>query len=228
MFAAERFAVPQNELKPGGWQLEPPIKRLLLARLLHGRQSLGDYCQGRMYYGIKTGLGDAFVITGREKEALIAADRKSEEVIQPFVRGRDVKHWHASSVVRKTVHRPAPALLQKAHELLNQGYVEAAANYVRQAFETGIRTACQFKGIKLPYKLDATDHKAQALLDELKKWPGTTAVPKADWDAALHRLELLKNVVMNPYSHPNAPNIPKQEVMDAANAMSKFLELARK
>ncbi len=131
-------------------------------------------------------------------------------------------------VVRKTAKRPAPALLQKARELLNLGYVEAAANYVRQAFETGMRAACELKNIKLAYKQDNTGHQAQDLLNGLKTWPGTLIVPKAEWDAALNQLQLLKDVVMNPYSHPNAPNIPKQEVVDAADAVGKFLELVRK
>jgi len=38
----------------------------------------------------------------------------------------------------------------------------------------------------------------------------------------------MKDVVMNPYSHPSAPNIPRQEIVDAADAMEKFLELAHK
>nr|MDP2191301.1 hypothetical protein [Rhodoferax sp.] len=131
-------------------------------------------------------------------------------------------------VVRKTQNRPALALLQKARDLLTQGYMEAAANYVRQVFEAGIRAACEFKSIKQPYKQDVTDHKTQELLNGLKGWPGNAAVPKADWDAALSRLELMKDVVMNPYSHPSAPNIPRQEIVDATNAVDKFLELTRK
>ena len=131
-------------------------------------------------------------------------------------------------VVRKTAKRPALALLQKARELLNLGYVEAAANYVRQAFETGMRAACELKSIKLAYKQDSTSHQAQDLLTGLQTWPGTLIVPKGEWDATLNQLQLLKDVVMNPYSHPNAPNIPKQEVVDAADAVEKFLELARK
>ena len=131
-------------------------------------------------------------------------------------------------IVRKTLKRSAPALLQKARELLAQGYVEAAANYVRQAFETGLRAACELKSVKLSYKQDLTDHKAQDLLNGLKTWPGSPTVPKANWDAALHQLELMKDVVMNPYSHPSAPNIPRQEIVDAVDAVEKFLALARK
>ena len=42
------------------------------------------------------------------------------------------------------------------------------------------------------------------------------------------RLETLKNVVMNPYSHPSAPNIPKQEVEQAIYAVDQFLKLVAK
>jgi energy-coupling factor transporter ATP-binding protein EcfA2 len=131
-------------------------------------------------------------------------------------------------IVRPTMNKPARALLQKANELLILGYVEAAANYARQAFEMGVRIACQLKHIKMEYKLDPTAHQAQDFLDKLKSWPGSPNVPKTNWDAAIHRLELLKNVVMNPYSHPSSPNIPKQEVLDAITAVTTFLDLVAK
>lgn len=128
-------------------------------------------------------------------------------------------------IVRPTMNRPARALLKKADDLLKLGYVEAAANYARQAFEMGVRVACELKKIKMEYRQDPTSHQAQDFLDKLKGWTGSANVLKADWDAAIHRLELLKNVVMNPYSHPSAPNIPKQEVADAIAAVTVFLDL---
>lgn len=131
-------------------------------------------------------------------------------------------------IVRPTMNKPARALLQKADELLKLGYVEAAANYARQAFELGLRVACELKKIKLIYRQDPTDHKAQVYLDALKSWQVTGSLKQADWDAAIHRLELLKNVVMNPYSHPSSPNIPKQEVADAIAAVTIFLDLVAK
>lgn len=126
----------------------------------------------------------------------------------------------------KTENRPAKALLAKGRQLLMAGYIEAAANYVRQACEMGLRGACEFKKIKLNYLQDSTKHKSQDLFDGLKHWTATGKVTQADWDAMIQRLELLKNVVMNPYSHPSAPNIPRQEVLDAADAVERFLELA--
>lgn len=44
-------------------------------------------------YGIKTGLNDAFIISGEKKDELIAEDPKSAEIIKPILRGRDVKRY---------------------------------------------------------------------------------------------------------------------------------------
>ena len=97
VFANERFAVPQNELKAAGWQLEPPLKRRLLERLRKAGKPLGEYCQGRFYYGIKTGLNEAFVISREQRDALVAQDPASAEIIKPYLRGRDVKRWNVES-----------------------------------------------------------------------------------------------------------------------------------
>jgi adenine-specific DNA-methyltransferase len=94
VFEAEHFAVPQNELKPGGWQLEPPQRRLLLAELRKAGQPLVDYCQGRFYRGILTGLNEAFVIGREQRDMFIAQTPESASLIKPFLRGRDVKRWN--------------------------------------------------------------------------------------------------------------------------------------
>jgi energy-coupling factor transporter ATP-binding protein EcfA2 len=128
-------------------------------------------------------------------------------------------------IVRKTHNRPALALLQKANDLVQQGYYEAAANYVRQAFEYGLRKGCEIQKIPMHYTINPAAHQAQDFLDALKKSPKPSAAVQTDWDACLASIEMFKNVVMNPYSHPNAPNIPRQEVVDAANTVEIFLRL---
>jgi len=47
-------------------------------------------------YGIKTGFNEAFIIDGKKKDELIAKDPKSEEIIKPILRGRDIKRYQAS------------------------------------------------------------------------------------------------------------------------------------
>lgn len=44
-------------------------------------------------YGIKTGYNDAFIISGLKRKELIEQDPKSEEIIRPILRGRDIKRY---------------------------------------------------------------------------------------------------------------------------------------
>jgi len=96
VFQTEAFEVPQSELKKSSWQLEPPVKRALLQRIYRVGRPLTDYVDGQLYYGIKTGLNEAFVIDGVRRAQLIAEDPKSEDIIKPFLRGRDIKRWQVN------------------------------------------------------------------------------------------------------------------------------------
>ena len=44
-------------------------------------------------YGIKTGLNEAFIINGEKRQELINSDPKSDEIIRPILRGRDIKRY---------------------------------------------------------------------------------------------------------------------------------------
>jgi len=48
----------------------------------------------KIYRGVLTGLDKAFVIDAATRENLIAQDPKSEEIIKPFLLGREVKRYH--------------------------------------------------------------------------------------------------------------------------------------
>ena len=49
-----------------------------------------------IYRGVTTGLNDAFIIDNKTKEALVAKDPKSAEIIKPVLRGRDIQRWQAA------------------------------------------------------------------------------------------------------------------------------------
>lgn len=93
IFDAQAQPLAQRDLKPDGWRLESSVKLRLLERLRASGQPLGDYVQGRFYYGIKTGLNEAFVVDRATRDRLIAEHPSSAEVLKPFLRGRDVKRW---------------------------------------------------------------------------------------------------------------------------------------
>ena len=48
-----------------------------------------------IYRGITTGLNEAFIIDNRTKDALVAEDPKSSEILKPVVRGRDIRRYKA-------------------------------------------------------------------------------------------------------------------------------------
>ncbi len=95
LFDSMSFAVPQKELAIGGWQLEPPMKRGLLERIRATGTPLKEFVESRVYRGVTTGLNDAFVIKGVQRERLVSIDPRCKAIIKPFLRGGDVERWHA-------------------------------------------------------------------------------------------------------------------------------------
>ncbi|MDI6740829.1 MAG: TaqI-like C-terminal specificity domain-containing protein, partial [Candidatus Edwardsbacteria bacterium] len=93
--AAVGFTMPIAALKAEGWTLERPDVLALMEKLRKAGKPLGEYVEGKFYYGIKTGLNEAFVIDEATRQQLIAADPKSAELIKPWLRGRDIRKWKA-------------------------------------------------------------------------------------------------------------------------------------
>jgi hypothetical protein len=52
---------------------------------------------GPPLYGIKTGLNDAFVVNRATRDELIKVDARSAEILQPLLRGEDIKRWRVES-----------------------------------------------------------------------------------------------------------------------------------
>ncbi len=65
----------------------------LLKKLQENSVTLGEYVKGKIFYGIKTGLNEAFVIEEETKNRLIKEDPASADVIKPFLAGRDIKRY---------------------------------------------------------------------------------------------------------------------------------------
>ncbi len=87
------FFVRLAELDDGGWSLANEAVQKLLEKLRRAGEPLGEYVKGKIYYGIKTGLNEAFVIDEATKKRLVAEDPKSVELIKPFLAGRDIKRY---------------------------------------------------------------------------------------------------------------------------------------
>jgi len=89
------FDIEQASLEENGWSLGNRNMQNLLDKLKKSGVPLSEYVNGQIYRGIVTGLNEAFVIDEATRNRLICEDAKSEEIIKPFLAGRDIKRYQA-------------------------------------------------------------------------------------------------------------------------------------
>lgn len=87
------FAMPQSALEKGGWQIEPTVKRDLLARIRAAGVPLTDLIADRIYRGVTTGLNKAFELDAGQAQSILAQGQHYNEVVFPYVSGDDVERW---------------------------------------------------------------------------------------------------------------------------------------
>ena len=100
------FAIEKSSLDDKGWSLVNKQSQNLLNKLRKAGSPLGEYVKGKIFYGIKTGLNEAFVIDEETKNRLIKEISKSKEMIKPFLLGRDVKRYESPQSERYLILIP--------------------------------------------------------------------------------------------------------------------------
>lgn len=87
------FTIPHERLSEEAWSLNTDAEAAVFSKILRSGRPLSEFLGGRIYYGIKTGLNEAFVINTADKDRLIASDRRSAELIKPLLGGEDIRRW---------------------------------------------------------------------------------------------------------------------------------------
>ena len=85
--------LPPDSLNGAEWSLTDAATAKRLRKMRAAGVPLGEYVNGQIYYGIKTGFNKAFVIDGAKRDELISQDPDSAEIIKRFATGRDVRKW---------------------------------------------------------------------------------------------------------------------------------------
>jgi hypothetical protein len=85
-----------TQLKAEGWSLEGGHSLAVVDKIRLKGIPLITYVKKRLYRGILTGFNDAFVIDNNTRQLLVSENRSSQELIKPWVRGKDIKRWHYS------------------------------------------------------------------------------------------------------------------------------------
>ena len=75
------------------WLIADERAQGILDKVKQGAVPLGEWVHNEIYYGIKTGFNEAFVIDGATRQALITQDPRSAEVIKPYLVGRQLSRY---------------------------------------------------------------------------------------------------------------------------------------
>lgn len=87
---------PQSALTDGSWEFENDALRILRSKIKGGKSTLAEV-YSTPYRGILTGRNSAFVVDRKTRDQLILDDPKSDEIVVPFLEGKDLKPWRAES-----------------------------------------------------------------------------------------------------------------------------------
>jgi hypothetical protein len=90
---SNHYTIPHERLAPEAWSLQSNQAAATFEKIVKAGRPLGKYVDRRMFYGIKTGLNEAFVIDAETRHALIAKDARSAELIKPLLGGEDIRRW---------------------------------------------------------------------------------------------------------------------------------------
>ncbi|SHF90888.1 Type II restriction/modification system, DNA methylase subunit YeeA [Flavobacterium segetis] len=82
-----------SQLNDEGWTLTNFIEQNLLLKIKDVGISLSQYTNGNIFYGIKTGFNEAFVIDEITRALLIKENPNSIDIIKPLFAGRDIRRF---------------------------------------------------------------------------------------------------------------------------------------
>ena len=99
-FQERAFAMEVCELPLDGWTLALIEALRLLKKLQKTGTPLEEYVDGSFHRGVTTGHNCAFLINESVRQQLIAEDVRSDELIKPVLKGRDLKKWKIKSAER--------------------------------------------------------------------------------------------------------------------------------
>lgn len=95
------FSMHATDLPPDGWALASLQLLGLLVKLQRTgvplKKYIKKYVDGSFHRGVTTGRNEVFIISESVRQQLIVKDARSDELIKPVLKGRDLKKWGAKS-----------------------------------------------------------------------------------------------------------------------------------
>ena len=94
-YLSDNGATMEMPIKGEPWAILSPTEINLKRKIEDVGKPLKNW-DINIYYGIKTGCNEAFIIDKAKREQLIEQDPKSAEIIKPILRGKDIKRYQSN------------------------------------------------------------------------------------------------------------------------------------
>ncbi|MEH2013431.1 TaqI-like C-terminal specificity domain-containing protein [Nostoc sp.] len=88
--------LPTTAINGSSWTLTDTSSAIRMKKMEATGIPLGEYVNGQIYYGVKTGFNKAFIIDDAKRVELIAQDPRSAEIIKPLTTGKNIEKWSFS------------------------------------------------------------------------------------------------------------------------------------
>jgi hypothetical protein len=88
------YSIPNQRLTSEAWSLKSDAESQLYGKIAGAGIPLGRYVDKKMFYGIKTGLNEAFGLTGTEAKKIQRTFPSSSELIKPVLGGEDIRRYY--------------------------------------------------------------------------------------------------------------------------------------
>ncbi len=135
--SSNSFEVDFNSVSDDGWSLNDLKSYNILEKMKGIGKPLGVYLDNEIYYGIKTGLNEAFVIDDETRNRIVEVDKKSTELIVPFLAGREIKRYNEPAPTKYLILIPSgwtkkqKSSIKHAWSVLEEMY-PAIASHLKQ------------------------------------------------------------------------------------------------
>jgi type I restriction-modification system DNA methylase subunit len=201
--------LPNNSLKGKNWVLSDSTTASLINKMAAAGITLGEYVNEKIYYGIKTGFNQAFVIDGAKRAELIAKDPKSTEIIKPLAVGADVRKWCIRNKDKYLIVTTIGIDIKKypaIFEHLNQWKLELDKRYDKGKFYWELRACAYYAEFDKP-KIVFPDiaKESRFSLDEKGLYINDTTFMIPVYD--LYLLGVLNSLTVLKYYHQLSPQI---------------------
>ena len=75
------------------WVILSPMGRSIMDKMSEAGTPLQNWSDISIYYGIKTGFNEAFIVDRETRDRLVQEDSSSEHLLRPVIRGRDIQRY---------------------------------------------------------------------------------------------------------------------------------------